>query len=168
MEIDALSDFVRQYLKLVAEEKRMLDEEPHDILRNLNVLKALRDASSNGPAVSSSSSKVRKPKPTVSAIKSDLDASADLAIPTNIAGSASRLKGSASVRSGSVASTRDGRDRDVDMKDAGETKGANAEKAGKLKVGAEVAYKQAKAKDDGSQWIQCIILQVLENGNKRR
>lgn len=146
----------------------MLDEEPHDILRNLNVLKALRDASSNGPVLSSSSSKARKPKPGVAAGKSDLDTSADLASAINLSGSAGRLKGSASVRSGSVASTRDGRDRDVDMKDAGETKGATAERAGKLKVGAEVAYKQAKAKDDGSQWIQCIILQVLENGNKRR
>lgn len=48
------------------------------------------------------------------------------------------------------------------------SKGPAGERAGKFFVGAEVAYKQAKQKEDGSQWIQCIITSVQDIGNKKR
>ena len=37
-----------------------------------------------------------------------------------------------------------------------------------LIVGAEVAYKQTKVKEDDGQWIQCNIIRVLDVGNKKR
>ena len=84
--------------------------------------------------------------------------------------SASRLKGSA-ARSGSVASTRDGKETKepvVKIEEGVESvKGPVAERAGKLVIGAEVAYRQAKMKEDGSQWIQCTIITMYESKGKR-
>lgn len=40
--------------------------------------------------------------------------------------------------------------------------------ANKFFVGAEVAYKLAKPKEDGSQWIQCNITSISEVGNIKR
>lgn len=47
-------------------------------------------------------------------------------------------------------------------------KGLAGEKAGKFFIGAEVAYRQTKPKEDGSQWIQCNITNVTGDGNKKR
>ena len=46
-------------------------------------------------------------------------------------------------------------------------KGPAGEKAGKFFIGAEVAYRQTKPKEDGSQWIQCNITSVTGDGNKK-
>lgn len=161
-QIDAIQKLYREHLKLAEDEKRMLDEEPHDIRKNLEILAALRDASSAADPVprSLSTSKVRKPKPLGKA--PDVDGPSDSPGPA-----LSRVKGSSSVRSTSLASRREGTvDRDIKMEDG--AKGTDAERAGKLVKGAEVAYKQAKPKEDGSQWIQCIILQVIEKGSTKR
>ena len=83
--------------------------------------------------------------------------------------SASRLKGTSTARSGSVASVRDGKEGVVKVEEGAEgAKGPSAERAGKFFRGAEVAYKQAKMKEDGSQWIQCSIIGIIEVGNKKR
>lgn len=47
------------------------------------------------------------------------------------------------------------------------SKGPSAERAGKFFVGADVAYRLAKQKED-PQWIQCTILSITEVGNKKR
>ena len=81
---------------------------------------------------------------------------------------ATKLKGS-SVRSGSVPSTAGVKEGSAKLEEGTEgSKGPSAEKAGKFYVGAEVAYKQAKMKEDGSQWIQCNIINITEVGNKKR
>ena len=146
----------------------MLKEEPMDIMRNLSILRALRTATVSEPQRSLGPSKIRKPK----APKPELDGAADSPGPSpSISNSASRLKGS-SARSGSVASIRDGKDVKeplVKVEEGPEgINGPSPERAGKFFKGAEVAYKQIKVKEDGSQWIQCIIINIVEVGNKKR
>ena len=161
----------------------MLNEEPADLIKNLGILAALRTASEQEPARQTAPPKRSKPK----APKVELDGIADSPGPSpSVASSTSRLKGN-SARSGSVASTRDGKEgtskQEVIVKieevpsiaatTAGPvvsegSKGLITFPAGKLVVGAEVAYKQAKMKEDGSQWIQCIIINITDvNGRKR-
>ena len=137
----------------------MLREEPTDLIHNVDILKALNEAPNshrNAPAPS----KVRKPTPGPSQIEAPADSPGPSpGIPTG------RIKGSV-VRSGSVTAARDGKDGRSDDNDG--AKGLHAERQGKFTVGAEVAYKQAKPREDGSQWIQCIIRGITESGNKKK
>jgi SAGA-associated factor 29 len=172
-EIDELQGLYRENVRHAAEEHKMLREEPADLIKNLGILRALRTASENEPVRTTAPSKSRKPK----AHKIEVDGAADSPGPSPGLSSgpstnATRLKGS-SARSGSVASTRESRadnksDKDVKMEDADGVKGTNVERASKLFRGVEVAYKQTKMKEDGSQWIQCTIVHVMEIGNKKR
>lgn len=148
----------------------MLNEEPTDLIKNVEILKALSEASAREvPAQRASAApKPRKPKPA----RSDLDGAADSPAPSpSVQIPAVRIKGS-SVRSGSVSSTRDGRDSTVKIEKIEDgyegSKGSSAERAGKFFVGAEVAYKQTKPKEDGSQWILCILKNVSGTGDKKR
>ena len=43
-----------------------------------------------------------------------------------------------------------------------------ADRIAKLTVGAEVAYKQSRPREDGSQWIQCHIISISGEGKSRR
>ena len=169
-DIDELQALYRELLKLSAEENRALNEEPTDLIRNVEILKALseasREATREAPSQRSSTlSKNRKQKPS----RGDVDGAADSPGPTpSVQVPQVRVKGS-SVRSGSVASTRDSKDSIVKSEDSlDETKGSIAERAGKFVKGADVAYKQAKPKEDGGQWIQCTIMSVIEVGNKKQ
>ena len=162
-EHDELSAMYRELLKLSAEENRMLSEEPMDLIRNVEILKALSEATREAPLPSQriGPGKMRKSKPGPG---SQIESSTDSPAPSPIF--PGRLKGNA-MRAGSVA--RDSKNtisRSDDSNDG--AKGLSAERAGKFHVGAEVAYKQAKPKEDGGQWIQCIILSVTEIGNKKR
>ena len=210
-------------MKLAEEEQKLLYEEPADLIKNVEILKALRTATESEPtrqqaaqaqalATSTSSqgassggtanSKSRKPK---TAPKLDmLDGAADSPGLSPGIGSASatgnpmtgRLKASGG-RSGSVSSIRkdsenassgkadkekdkevmtsvkkeeESKDKDSSVATAAPsssmegTKGPSAERAGKFFVGAEVAYKQTKMREDGSQWIQCNIISITEVG----
>ena len=183
-ENDELQDLYREGVRLAEEEQKMLNEEPADLIKNLGILAALRTASEQEPARQTAPPKRSKPK----APKVELDGIADSPVPSpSVASSASRLKGN-SARSGSVASTRDGKEgsskQEVMVKieevpsaaaTAGPaTGGAEGSKgpltfpAGKLVVGAEVAYKQAKMKEDGSQWIQCIVISITDSNGRKR
>ena len=146
----------------------MLNEEPADLIKNLGILRALRTASEKEPVRPTGPSKSRKPKGP--APKIEMDGAADSPGPSpSVSSSVSRLKGN-SARSGSVVSTRDAKEAPIKLEDGGAEgiKGPSAERAGKFFVGAEVAYKQAKIKEDGSQWIQCSIVAITEVGNKKR
>ena len=146
----------------------MLNEEPEDIIKNVSVLQALRAASAKESERERAlpSSKVRKPKPP----KQDLDGAADSPgpSPSVASGSASRLKGTSTARSGSVASVREEKVAVKVEEGSDAAKGPSAERAGKFVIDAEVAYKQAKVREDGSQWIVCKILSITEVGNKKR
>ena len=82
---------------------------------------------------------------------------------------AARIKGNSAQRSGSVPSTREAKaEPTVKTEDAAEgIKSVTGEKAGRLFVGAEVAYK-GKRKEDGSEWIQCTIVGISDDGKKTR
>jgi hypothetical protein len=146
----------------------MLSEEPMDLIRNVEILKALSEATREAPLPprNTNAPKIRKSKPTPS--QTDGPADSPGPSPGLSSNAGNRLK-PGSGRSTSVASTRDGKE-STNRSDDGidGAKGLSAERAGKFHVGAEVAYKQAKPKDDGGQWIQCIILSVIEQGNKKR
>jgi SAGA-associated factor 29 len=173
-EIDQLQALYRENVKLAEEEFRLLNEEPADLIKNIGILSALRTASEKEPQRAPQPSKIRKQK----APKLDMDGAADSPGPSpSIAVSATRLKGSNTARSGSVASTRDGKEgKKIEEKEVGVkieegtegAKGPSAERSGKFFQGAEVAYKQARMKEDGSQWIQCIIVGIIDVGNKKR
>lgn len=166
-QIDQLDALHREIYKLSEEEKRILHEEPHDVIKNLGILRALRAASEIEPrSVAPSKSRIQKNK----AKAEILDGAADSPGPSpNVAASAAKVKGS-SVRSGSVPSTtKEVKEPAIKIEEGAEgSKGPFAEKAGKFIIGAEVAYKQAKMKEDGSQWIQCNIISITEVGNKKR
>lgn len=164
-DLEELAALYREGLKLSEEEQKILNEEPNDVIKNVGILTALRTASEIEPPRNPQASKSRNPKRQ----KLDMDGAADSPGPSpGVATSASRLKGS-SVRSGSVPSTRDVKESSVKIEEGSEgSKGPSAERAGKFFVGAEVAYKQAKMKEDGSQWIQCNIISITEVGNKKR
>ncbi|MCJ1432750.1 SAGA HAT/Core module component [Xylographa pallens] len=166
--IDELQTLYRESMKLADEEHRMLNEEPEDIIKNVSVLQALRTASAKESERERTlpPAKVRKPKPP----KQDLDGAADSPgpSPSVASGSASRLKGTSTARSGSVASLREEKVAVKVEEGAEAAKGPSAERAGKFVIDAEVAYKQAKVREDGSQWIVCKILSITEVGNKKR
>ena len=105
---------------------------------------------------------MRKSKPGTS---SQAESSIDSPVPSPVF--PGRSKGNA-IRSSSVV--RDGKDSGARFDDGNDgAKGLSAERAGKFIIGAEVAYKQTKPKEDGGQWIQCIILSVTEFAvNKKR
>lgn len=164
--MNELEALYRELLKLSSEENRMLNEEPTDLIRNVEILKALSEATREAPPQRAPTlPKIRKQKP----FRADLDGAADSpGPPPTVQIPTVRIK-SNSVRSTSVASTRDGRDSGLKVDDGFDgAKGSSAERAGKFYVGAEVAYKQAKPKEDGGQWIQCTIITVTDIGNKKR
>jgi SAGA-associated factor 29 len=169
-EIDELMALYREGNKLAEEEAQILKEEPNDVIKNIEILAALRSASETEPVRPSTAvNKSRNPKRQ----KLDTDGAAESPAPItspSVVLPAARLKGSSSVRSGSVPSTREVKPEvSVKVEEGAEgSKGPAGEKAGKFFVGAEVAYKQAKPKEDGSQWIQCNITSITDVGNKKR
>lgn len=154
------------------EERKILHEEPCDLLKNFELFRALRAASESEPR-NMPSTKARNQK---TKSKGDTDGAADspgpayikpltldsLSFPDVI------KEVDAIFLSGSASSAKDVKEPSVKTEEGSEGGKGPAEKAGKLFVGAEVAYKQAKMKDDGSQWIQCIIKSISDAGSKKR
>ncbi|KAL8869969.1 MAG: hypothetical protein Q9174_003875 [Haloplaca sp. 1 TL-2023] len=167
-QIDDLQDLYREGLKLAEEEQKILNEEPNDVIKNIGILTALRTASEIEPR-NPSQGKSRNPKRQ----KLDTDGSVESPGPSPIAPtSAAKVKGNA-FRSGSVPIVKVEKEKEpkepvVKAEEGSEgVKGPSAEKAGKFFIGAEVAYKLAKAKED-PQWIQCGIINIDTAGNKKR
>lgn len=167
--LGVLENLYRENLKLSEEEQKILNEEPADVIKNIGILTALRTASESEPPRNPANSKSRNQKRQKSE-KVDMDGAADSPGPSPIATAAatSRIKAN-TVRSVSVPSTKEVKETPVKVEEGAEgSKGPSAERAGKFFVGAEVAYKQAKMKEDGSQWIQCNIINATDIGNKKR
>lgn len=153
-------------MKLAEEEQKILNEEPNDVIKNVGILTALRTASETEPR-NPSQGKSRNPKRQ----KLDTDGTVESPGPSPSApNSAAKVKAGA-VRSGSVPIVKVEKEQKEPVVKAEEgsegVKGPSAEKAGKFFVGAEVAYKLAKAKED-PQWIQCEIINIDTAGNKKR
>ena len=136
------------------------------MIKNVGILQALRLASETEPP------RLSQPKnsPNPKRQKLETDGAADSpGLSPSVPSTTAKLKGSSSVRSGSVPAAREVKEPSVKIEEGSEgLKGPAGEKAGKFFVGAEVAYKQAKVKEDGSQWIQCNIKSITEVGNKKR
>lgn len=162
-EIDELQDLYREGVKLAEEEQKMLDEEPSDVIKNIGILTALRSASEMEPTRLPTAAKPRNPK------RQKLDTDGALETPVaspNATSAVNRLKGQSTIRSVSVPPKPEAI---VKVEEGQEgNKGFAGEKAGKFYVGAEVAYKQAKAKEDGGLWIQCNITAIIDGANKKR
>ena len=141
----------------------MLDEEPSDVIKNIGILTALRSASEMEPTRLPTATKPRNPKRA----KLDSDGTVDTpAASPNAAAAVNRLKGQSTVRSVSVPPKPEAI---VKVEEGQEgSRGPAGEKAGKFFVGAEVAYKQANKRDDGSEWIQCNITAIIDGPNKKR
>ena len=173
------------------------------MIKNIEILAALRSASETEQIIPSSTSSARGPgthgrdlpnKPPARNPKRQklgpetTDGAADSPTTASTAATANvqvmapnvvipaRAKGASAgpVRSGSVptaaAAAREVKAEPVVKIEEGSegSKGPAGERSGKFFVGAEVAYKQAKPREDGSQWIQCNITSVAEVGGKKR
>ncbi|KAL4806681.1 SGF29 tudor-like domain-containing protein [Aspergillus unguis] len=165
-EHNQLDGLYRQMAKLCEEERAILQDEPSDVIKNLGLLTALRQASEaefpqNRAASLSKSRKKRN----------DMDGSAtDSPGPSGgLSDKGSRSKGS-TQRSTSVSSSQVRDNVQVKIEDGAESvKATPAERNGQLAVGAEVVYKHNKNKQGvEGEGIQCIIKGVTGEGNKRR
>lgn len=166
VQMDDLQAQYREGLKLSEEEQKILNEEPNDVIKNVGILIALRTASETEPR-NSQQSKSRNPKRQ----KLETDGTVDSPGPSPGAPtSAAKLKAE-KVRSGSVPTVKEVKEPKepvVKTEEGSEgVKGPSAERAGKFFIGAEVAYKLAKTKED-PQWIQCEIINIDTAGNKKR
>ena len=139
------------------------------MINNIEILVALRSANETEPA--------RPPQAVVKSRnvkrqKIETDGAADSPAPPISSPSVvlppSRVKEIKHVRTGSVP--REVKQEPIVKVEEGSegSKGPAGERAGKFFVGAEVAYKQAKPKEDGSQWIQCNITSISEVANKSK
>ena len=167
-EIDELLALYREGVRLAEEEEKILKEEPNDVIKNIEILAALRSASETEPVrppqVVAKSRQVKRQK-----IETDGAADSPAPIPSpSVVLPAARVKEIKHVRTGSVP--RELKQEPVVKVEEGSegSKGPAGERAGKFFVGAEVAYKQARQKEDGSQWIQCNITSITEIANKKR
>ncbi|KAJ5752669.1 hypothetical protein N7520_009586 [Penicillium odoratum] len=167
-EHDQLDTWLRQSQKLSEEERSIMMDEPCDVIKNLELLTALRKASEAEapPNRSSALSKSRKKR-------SDMESSATDSPGASGVDKSSRSKGTV-PRSASVSSTqaREGRNDGVAVKieEGSEgTKGTVAERSGLLVVGAQVVFKHNK-KQQGveGEGIQCIIKNISGDGHKKR
>ena len=167
-QLEELAQLYREGLRTADEEQRILKEEPNDVIKNVGILQALRMASESEPPRSSQNVKSRNPKRQ----KLDMDGAADSPGPSPSASSTTNKLKASSVRSGSVPlvkEVRESKEPIVKIEEGSEgSKGPAGEKAGNFIVGAEVAYKQSKIKEDGSQWILCNIKSITDVGNKKR
>ncbi|KAL5333262.1 SGF29 tudor-like domain-containing protein [Aspergillus crustosus] len=161
-----LDSLYRQMLKLCEEERAILQDEPSDVIKNLGLLTALRQASEAEAPMSraASLSKSRKKR-------NDMDGSAtDSPGPSGgLSDKGGRPKG-ATQRSTSVSSTHVRDNVQVKIEEGSEsTKGTLAERNGHLAVGAEVVFKHNKNKQGvEGEGIQCIIKGISGEGNKKR
>jgi SAGA-associated factor 29 len=167
-EHDQLDTWLRQSQKLSEEERSIMQDEPCDVIKNLELLTALRKASEAEapPNRSSALSKSRKKR-------SEIENSATDSPSASGVDKTSRSKGGV-PRSTSVSSNqaRDGRGDGVTVKieEGSEgTKGTIAERSGLLVVGALVVFKHNKNKQGvEGEGIQCIIKNISGDGHKKR
>lgn len=169
-----LDNLLRQVAKLSEEERTILQDEPSDVIKNLGLLIALRQASeAEAPQNRTTSSQKSRKKRNEAESGSATDVSGPPGAPPS---SAAEKTGRAKVqRSASVFSQgREGRDsRDsVPIKSeegAESSKSTVAERNGQLVIGAEVVFKHNKNKQGiEGEGIQCIIKEITGEGYKRR
>ncbi|KAL4915931.1 SGF29 tudor-like domain-containing protein [Aspergillus aurantiobrunneus] len=165
-EHNQLDSLYRQMLKLCEEERAILQDEPSDVIKNLGLLTALRQASEAEAPMSraASLSKSRKKR-------NDMDGSAaDSPGPSGGLSDKSNRTKNGTQRSTSVSSTQVRDNVQVKIEEGTESaKGTLAERNGQLAVGAEVVFKHNKNKQGvEGEGIQCIIKGITGEGTKKR
>ncbi|KAI9036342.1 SAGA-associated factor 29 family protein [Aspergillus affinis] len=168
-QLDAL---YRQMAKLCEDERAILQDEPSDVIKNLGLLTALRQASEMEAPLNRASALGKSRKK-----RNDVDGSAtDSPGPSgpSFSDKANRKGGVQRSTSVSSAQARDGRESresvHVKVEEGAEsTKGMVAERTGQLTMGAEVVFKHNKNKQGvEGEGIQCIIKSITGEGNKKR
>ncbi|KAJ5188334.1 hypothetical protein N7491_004658 [Penicillium cf. griseofulvum] len=170
-EHDQLDSWLRLSQKLSEDERSIMQDEPCDVIKNLELLTALRKASEAEapPNRSASFNKSRKKRNEVEGSVTDSPSASG-------ADKSARSKGTV-PRSASVSSStqaREGGRQDNIMVKIEEgpsegTKGTVAERNGLLVVGAQVVFKHNKNKQGvEGEGIQCIIKAVNGEGPKKR
>ncbi|KAB8237399.1 SAGA-associated factor 29 family protein [Aspergillus alliaceus] len=171
-EHNQLDSLYRQMLKLCEDERAILQDEPSDVIKNLGLLTALRQASEAEAPLNRAASLGKSRKK-----RNDMDGSAtDSPGPSgaSLSDKASRIKGGiqrgSSVSSNQARESREGRDVHIKVEEGAEgTKGTLAERSGHLVIGAEVVFKHNKNKQGvEGEGIQCIIKGISGDGHKKR
>ena len=167
-EHDQLDSWLRQSQKLSEDERSIMQDEPCDVIKNLELLTALRKASEAEAPVnrSQSLSKSRKKR-------TDVDSSAADSPSVSGVDKSSRSKGGIPRSTGVVTNqARESRGDNIMIKieEGSEgTKGTMAERNGLLVVGAQVVFKHNKNKQGvEGEGIQCIIKSISGDGHKKR
>ncbi|KAE8339665.1 hypothetical protein BDV24DRAFT_165198 [Aspergillus arachidicola] len=171
-EHNQLDSLYRQMLKLCEDERAILQDEPSDVIKNLGLLTALRQASEAEAPLNRAAAlgKSRKKRNDVDGSATDSPGPSGASLPDK----AGRIKGSiqrgSSVSSNQARDSRDSRDVHVKVEEGTEgTKGTVAERNGHLVVGAEVVFKHNKNKQGvEGEGIQCIIKGISGDGHKKR
>ncbi|TPR02220.1 Uracil permease [Aspergillus niger] len=173
-EHDQLDSLYRQMSKLCDEERAILQDEPSDVIKNLGLLTALRQASeAEAPQNRAATfSKSRKKRNELDGSATDSPGPSTTALPDKVGRTKGGVQRSTSVSSTQVRDSRDIRDSGVYVKvEEGTegTKGTLAERSGHLVVGAEVVFKHNKNKQGvEGEGIQCIIKAISGDGVKKR
>ncbi|PYI06859.1 hypothetical protein BO78DRAFT_342536 [Aspergillus sclerotiicarbonarius CBS 121057] len=172
-EHNQLDSLYRQMLKLCEDERAILQDEPSDVIKNLGLLTALRQASeAEAPHRATSFSKSRKKRNDLDGSATDSPGPSGNALPDKVGRTKGGVQRSTSVSSTQVRDGRDIRDSGVYVKieeGAESTKGTLAERSGHLVVGAEVVFKHNKNKQGvEGEGIQCIIKGISGDGVKKR
>ncbi|KAL3479758.1 hypothetical protein BJX99DRAFT_221723 [Aspergillus californicus] len=166
VEHDQLDSWYRQIARICEEERNVLQDEPSDVIKNLGILTALRQASEAEAPMSRAAplSKSRKKRNEVDGSVTDSPGPSG-----GISDKGGRSKGG-TQRSTSVSSTHVRDNVQVMIEDGSEsTKGTIAERNGLLAVGAEVVFKHNKNKQGvEGEGIQCIIKGISGDANKKR
>ena len=163
-EHDELDRLYRQMAKLCDEERTILNDEPHDVIKNLQLLTALRQASEAEAPLSRGASMGKGRKK-----RGDMDGSSTESPAPSISVRINRpAPRSSSVSSTPARETRDNVAVKVEEPSEG-TKGTMAERSGQLVLGAEVVFKQNKNKQGvEGEGIQCTIKHITGEGSKKR
>jgi SAGA-associated factor 29 len=153
-------------LKLCEEERAILQDEPSDVIKNLGLLTALRQASEAEAPLSRAASLSKSRKKRNDFDGSATDSPGPVGGPSDKGG---RSKGG-TQRSTSASSTQVRDNVQVKIEEGAESaKATPAERNGQLTVGAEVVFKHNKNKQGvEGEGIQCIIKGITGEGNKKR
>ncbi|BDD64258.1 hypothetical protein MPDQ_004344 [Monascus purpureus] len=168
-EYNQFDSIYRQMAKLCEEERAILQDEPSDVIKNLGLLTALRQASEAEAPLNriAALQKSRKKRNELDGSATDSTIQPGLPVSEKL----SRVKGSVQ-RSVSVPSQgREGRDGiAVKIEEGAESpKSTASERGGQLVVGAEVVFRHNKNKQGiEGEGIQCIIKGISGEGFKKR
>ncbi|KAI9664387.1 MAG: SAGA HAT/Core module component [Alyxoria varia] len=163
--VEELEKLHREGIKLAVEEQKTLNEEPDDLIRNLDLLISVRTALEvDVPRVNPTSNKPRNLKRS----RLDTEAAADSPLPTS---EVSTPVPEGRIRSVAKGASRAGSQAAVVKPDSGfdfeGVKPVFSEKQ-KFAIGTEVFFRHKAKENREGEGIQCKVTGILDNGKQRR